>query len=69
MADRPISVDDLEALAARIDALSPPDQLRLAAELMEARRGDLAQPIIARVAKELGAVLALAKIEKMGRRG
>jgi len=41
---------DLDALLAKIENLTPPDQLRLAAALMEARRGDVAQPIVARVA-------------------
>lgn len=51
-----------EELAAQIRALSAPDRLRLAADLMEQRRGDLAWPIIREVSEALGAVILLAKM-------
>ena len=44
-------------------ALSIPDQLRLAAELLEARRVDVAHPIIERISLEIGAALALRRME------
>ncbi len=50
---------DLEALAAKVNALSPADRLRLAAELLEARRPQLAYDIVDRVKVELGAALAM----------
>lgn len=59
---------DVETIDAAIAALAPPDRLRLAAELMERKRGDIAHPIIERVALELGAALALRKLkEREGR--
>lgn len=55
---------DADALMRDIEALSPPDRLRLAAELMEARKGHLALPLIERVALELGAAIALSKVPR-----
>jgi len=55
---------DLVALAREIQALSPPDRLRLAADLLEAKHGDLAHDIAMRVVEELGAVLALADMRR-----
>lgn len=54
-------MDKPEDIKRAIDALSPPDKLRLAAELLEARRAELAYTIADQVVKELGAALALAK--------
>ena len=51
--------DKLDSLADRINGLSPPDRLRLAAELLEKNRPMLAKSIIEKVAIELGAVGAL----------
>lgn len=50
----------LVALVARINALSPPDRLRLAAELLEHQRGEEAYKIASQVVAELGAAMALA---------
>lgn len=55
---------EVEAVAAEINALEPPMRLRLAADLMEQGRGDMAHPIIARVAAELGAVIAMRALDK-----
>jgi hypothetical protein len=55
---------ELLALKAEIDALSAPDRLRLAASLMEQRKGDLAHTIAERVVLELGAALALRKLRE-----
>jgi len=57
---------ELEALAAKIDKLSPPDRLRLAAGLMEARKPELAHAIVDRVVTELGAAIALARLRSAG---
>lgn len=51
----------VEELAAKVNALSPPDRLRLAAGLMENARGDTALPIIRRVADELELAILLRK--------
>jgi hypothetical protein len=57
--------EDIEArmrkLADDIKALSPPEQLRLAAELLENRQADLAYQVIDRVRLELGAALVIAR--------
>jgi hypothetical protein len=58
---------DAALVAEEIRALSPPDKLRLSADLMEAGRGDLAHPIAESVVTELGAALALRRMEE--RRG
>ena len=55
---------ELEALSKRVNALSPPDRLRLAAALMEHRRSAVALPIIQKVADELGLALMLARRAK-----
>jgi len=52
---------DVEALAAELEKLSPPDKLRLAAELLETGRMELAYAIAYKVAMEMGAYLALLK--------
>jgi len=46
----------------RISELSPPDKLRLAAELLEAQRPELALFVSHMVVRELGAVLAGRKL-------
>lgn len=46
-----------EALAAKIEAMSPPEQLRFAALLLEKRRASLALPIIRKIADELELLL------------
>jgi hypothetical protein len=46
-------------LAKRIDALSPPDKLRLAAGMLEQRKAKLALSIIDKVSAELGTALLL----------
>ena len=51
----------LTDLFEKIKALSPPDRLRLAAELLEKRKTQLAYTIARQVADEIGAVLALSK--------
>lgn len=55
--------EDMRKLAEEIKALKPPEQLRLAADLLENRRPEIAYTIVDRVRAELGAALAL------GRRG
>lgn len=55
---------DLEKLKQKIEAMTPADQLRLAAGLLEQRRADLtklAHTIVDRVGAELGAVLLLSR--------
>lgn len=52
---------ELELLAKKVNALSPPDRLRLAAELMEHRRSAVALPIIQKVADELRLAIMLAE--------
>lgn len=52
---------DLMKLAADIEALSPPDQLRVAAELLDAGKTWLAYSIADRVVLQLGAALCLAR--------
>jgi len=49
-------IDPLE-IAECIRALSPPDRLRFAADLLEHGQPNLAQAIISRAAKELGLAL------------
>lgn len=53
---------DLEGLKKRIEALEPPDQLRLAADLLEAGRPDIAHTLAERVVTNLGAELARARL-------
>lgn len=61
-------MSELEALADKIKALSPPDALRLAAGLLEQRKAKLAHQIAERVVLELGAALALREFEDAKRR-
>ena len=56
-----MSPAELELLRKRIDRLSPPDRLRLAAELMEHRMSSTALPIIRKVADELRLAIMLAE--------
>lgn len=63
----PVTADML-ALATKIKQMSPPDQLRLAAGLMEAEQADIAYSIVERVTTELGATIALREIEEKRRR-
>lgn len=49
------------AIFEEIKAMTAPDQLRLAAQLLESKRADMAYPIISRVKVELGAALAFAR--------
>lgn len=58
-----------EELFDKIAALSPPDRLRLAADLLEARKPKLAYSLIERVKVELGAAMALNRIETPTPRG
>lgn len=50
-----------KALAAKVNALTPPARLRLAADLMEIGRGSTALPIIRKVADELQLAIMLAE--------
>jgi hypothetical protein len=52
---------EMETLVRKVNALSPPDRLRLAAELMEHRRSETALPIIRKVADELHLAIMLAE--------
>lgn len=56
-------VRELYDLAARVEALSPPDRLRLAAGLLEERQPDVALTLIRKVEMELSAVLLLGRKE------
>lgn len=51
-------------LSNEIKALSPPDKLRLAADLLEKQRADLAHTIARGVVEELGAALAIRSLER-----
>ena len=53
----------LSELHAEIVALSPADRLRLAADLLEAKRVDLAATIAGGVVTEIGALLALRRLK------
>lgn len=55
---------EVEKLKAEIDALSPPEKLRLAADLLEAQKPELAYRILDRVSTELGAALALRELRR-----
>lgn len=55
---------ELEKVAAEILKLSPPDRLRLAADLLDAQRPELAQDVARRVVEELGAALVLRKARR-----
>lgn len=51
-------------MKAEIEALSPADRLRLAAELLEMRKARMAHTVAERVVLELGAALALDALDK-----
>lgn len=55
-----LAAHGLEALAREIESLSPPDRLRLAADLLERKRPRLSLAIAARVVAELELVAGLA---------
>ncbi|HRI98185.1 MAG TPA: hypothetical protein PLZ93_21360 [Nocardioides sp.] len=59
--------DDLKKLAAEIDAMSPANRLRVAADLLEAQQPKIAYRLIDRVYLELGAAMTLADMDR--RRG
>jgi hypothetical protein len=56
---------EVEAIAEKIKELSPPDKLRLAAELLEHKKADLAYHLITQVKEELGAALLLRRMGKL----
>ena len=58
---------NLEELAEKVKRLSPPDRLRLAADLLEGRELDLAEAIVSAVHDELVAVQLLTSA-RAGRR-
>ena len=51
--------NDMEALVARIDKLTPPEKLRLAAELLDNKRLDIAYTIADQAVKLMGAYLTM----------
>lgn len=55
---------DLGGLANKIKALTPPQKLRLAADLLDHGRKSIAHSIIDGVATELGAALALEMLKE-----
>lgn len=59
-------MSELESILRQVTALPPPARLRLAANLMDEQRGDLAHAIAAPVIEELGAALALRALERRG---
>lgn len=54
-------LERLEALARDIAKLSPADQLRLCAELLDHRLGKVAEPIVRRISEELTVAIAMAE--------
>lgn len=52
---------ELAALAGEVNALTPPDRLRLAADLLQLGRGQTALIIIRRIADELQLAIILAE--------
>ena len=54
---------EVAAVAEEIKALTPPQKLRLAADLLDQKRGDLAYVIAEGVVLEIGALLALQRLE------
>lgn len=54
-------LERLEALARSIAKLSPADQLRLCAELLESGRGKIAEPIVRRISQELTVAIAMSE--------
>lgn len=63
-----MSASELQTLADRVNALPPPERLRLAAGLLEAKRPETAVIIIRAVADELTLALLLARGPKAGGR-
>lgn len=55
---------DVESLAAEIQALTPPQRLRLCADLLENRRAETAYLILKRTVTDLGAALAIRDFEQ-----
>jgi len=53
-----------EVLATAIRNMTPPDKLRLAAELLERKQAKLAHSIAERVVLELGAALAIYEMDR-----
>ena len=60
-----MSEAEIEALAAKVKALTPAARLRLAADLMEGRRPDVAVTIAKPVIDELQLVLLLRKAGRL----
>ena len=58
---------DLDALAEKVKRLSPADRLRLAADLIERGRIELAQPIVSRTADEIELLRIMAAAKKVPR--
>jgi hypothetical protein len=58
---------DLDALAEKVKRLSPADRLRLAADLIERGRIELAQPIVSRTAGEIELLHIMAAAKKVPR--
>ena len=54
--------EQVEEVARRVLSISPADRLRLAAELLEAKRPDLAYAVLDRVRDELAAVMAYVRL-------
>lgn len=55
---------EIEKLSEEIKALPVPDQLRLAAGLLDRQRPDVAHAIVSRVSVEIGAALALRDLRR-----
>ena len=49
-----------EEIASKLEALSPPDRLRFAANMLEARQARIAYSVASGVVTELGAALVMA---------
>lgn len=60
--------NELTKIADEIKALSPPNRLRLAADLMDQRKGEIAYTIAKGVVEELGAAIAVRQLDAMARR-
>ena len=54
----------LERVLQQIDQMAPPEQLRLAADLLEAKHPEIAHAITSKVADELATALMLARMKK-----
>ncbi len=57
---------EVKAIADEIKALSPAAQLRLAADLIEARQFTVAQPIVSRIGEELDFLLIASRAARTG---